>query len=345
MNVEQTTVILIALLCGTVHCASSVADDAISPPPGGCVTVTAQSLLNVPDMTLRRDIAVGSIIGTTVVTPPIDTFACIATSEQALYIKAYGKPAASIDGLRIYKLGAGESGIGYAVYGNSLSLCAGYKPVIGDSNLGGINVRELCTVQWRFQTQPVPGSMKVVFYKIGEIVSGKYPSQLAGAFAFRTNAQYWEPVESSVRLNAFSVNSLGCSVDNVDVRVPLGEVGMSRLPSAGRTAGEREFSIPLVCDAGTKLSVTIKPGSGGVHDNTLGLLNLTDSSASGSAKGVKVQMLLNNLPVRYNQPLDIGVQTAEGNFDVTLKARYYRTAEPLESGTANSSAIYTITYE
>ncbi len=120
---------------------------------------------------------------------------------------------------------------------------------------------------------------------------------------------------------------------------------MKELGSAGITAAERQFSIPLSCDRGTKVKLTLKAGNASIYDNVKGLLNLTNPTSADTAQGVKVQILSNDVPVKYEEPLDIGTQTGQGTFNIPLQARYYRIADPLKAGTANSSVIYTITYE
>ena len=125
--------------------------------------------------------------------------------------------------------------------------------------------------------------------------------------------------------------------------MPLGEVGI--------TTGERghdrsERRSPYVsCDVGTKVKLTLGAGSAGVYDNMKGLLNLADGTSTDTAQGVKIQILSNDTPVIYDKALDIGTQSTTGTFTIPLKARYYRSAETLKSGIANSSATYTITYE
>lgn len=342
MTIKTTTFVVLSLSSFICYCPDSYAVvDANT-----CITTTPVSTFSVPDMTIRRDVPVGTVIGTTIVTPAINTFSCSGYfSEQGLYVKGYGVASKKIDGMNIFKLGRGDTGIGFAVYGNAVNECPGYRPVIGDSSVGGTNVRELCTVKRSFEKQPVQGSMKVVFYKVGNIVPGLMQSQLLGSFALRLNSEVWWGDESSVHINPFTVNAVGCSVDNAHVQVPLGEVGMSALASAGRTAAEREFSIPLNCDIGTKIKLTISPATGGVYDATKGLLNLTEPMSTETARGVKVQVLLDGIPVMLQQPLKIGVQTSNGVFDIPLTARYYRTGDTLTAGAADSSAIYTITYE
>lgn len=321
--------------------AAAKADDP------SCSTTTVNSILNVPDMTVRHDTPIGAEIGASVVTAPISAFNCTTGfTHQGFYVKGLGLPATQIDGLNIYKLGSAAAGIGYAVYGESVGTCQGYKPVTGTSDIGGNDVQRLCqTSSGTFPKQPIMGALKLVFYKIGTITPGKKASQTVGSFALINDRTTWVTPESKVSTSSFTVNTLGCFVDNVEIKVPLGGIGMDKLETPGSTAAERNFSIPLTCDISTKVKLTLSAGNAGVYDNVNGLLNLADTTSSSSAQGVKIQILSSDKPVVYDKPLDMGTQTRTGTFTIPLKARYYRSAEPIKPGVANSSATYTITYE
>ncbi|WP_339496275.1 fimbrial protein [Pseudomonas sp. RA_105y_Pfl2_P56] len=130
-----------------------------------------------------------------------------------------------------------------------------------------------------------------------------------------------------------------------EIDVSLGEVDFKQIHTVGSTAGERKFYIPLSCDIGTKVKLTLRAGTDGVYDNSKGLINLSNSALSSTAQGVKIQILFNDVPVIYDKPLDVGAQTGGGTFTLPLTARYYRIGKTLKAGIADSSVIYTITYE
>ena len=312
-----------------------------------CTTATTETLLNIPDMTVRHDTPIGAEIGTSVMTAPINTFNCTTGfKHQGFYVKGAGVKSSQINGLNIYKLGGVDAGIGYAVYGESIATCKGVRPITGNSDIGGVDVLRLCqSTNSTFPKQPIQGALKLVFYKIGTIKPGKQAAQQVGSFALKNDNTAWVYPEARVRSSGFTVSTLGCFIDKVEIKVPLGEVGMKQLASAGTTAAEQAFSIPLSCDVGTKVKLTLSAGSAGVYDNVKGLLNLADATSTDTAQGVKIQILSNDTPVIYDKALDIGTQNATGTFTIPLKARYYRSAETLKSGIANSSATYTITYE
>lgn len=323
----------------------SYASSATAAPT--CTTATLSTLLTIPNMTVRHDAPIGSEIGTSVITSPIDAYSCTAGfTHQGFYVKGYGLAASQINGLNIYKLGSADSGIGYAVYGESVGTCQGFKPITGTSEIGGKDVQRLCqALNGTFPTQPIKGALKLVFYKIGNITPGQKPAQQVGSFALINNKTSWVYPEPRINSSAFTVSTVGCTVSTPAIDVPLGGVGMEELASAGSTAAEQSFSIPINCDIGTKVKLTLQAGSAGVYDNTNGLLNLADTQSPNTAQGVKIQILSNDTPVTYESPIHIGTQQVTGLFTIPLKARYYRSAESIRPGIANSSATYVITYE
>ncbi|MHA3737101.1 fimbrial protein [Pseudomonas sp. Eth.TT006] len=313
-----------------------------------CTTVTTETVLNIPDMTVRHDTPIGAQIGTSVMSAPIDAFNCTkGFTHQGFYVKGFGLASSQIDGMNIYKLGGADSGIGYAVYGESVGTCKGLKPVTGTSDIGGVNVQRLCqATNGIFPKQPIQGAVQLVFYKIGTITPGKQTThQQVASFALKNDNTAWVFPEARVRASTYTVSTLGCFVDNAEIKVALGEIGMKQLASAGMTAAEQAFSIPLSCDVGTKVKLTLSAGSAGIYDNVKGLLNLANATSTDTAQGVKIQLLSNDAPVIYDKALDVGTQSATGTFTIPLKARFYRSTETLKSGTADSSATYTITYE
>lgn len=140
-----------------------------------------------------------------------------------------------------------------------------------------------------------------------------------------------------------TIQQVACSVTNTVINVPMGEVKNIDFRGSGSSAGEKTFSIPLNCDAGTRVNVTLEAGSSGSFDASQGILNL-DSSSSVTATGIGLQMLLNSAPVVLGQMLNTGTTTSEGSFSIPLTARYIQTGSEITAGTANATATFTMTY-
>lgn len=141
-----------------------------------------------------------------------------------------------------------------------------------------------------------------------------------------------------------TVQQVACSVTNTVINVPMGEVNNIDFRGSGSSAGEKAFTIPLNCDAGTKVNVTLEAGSSGSFDASQGIVNL-DSSASVAATGIGLQMLFNSTPVVLGEMLSIGTATSQGNFSIPLTARYIQIGSEITPGTANATATFTMTYK
>ncbi|AMP16315.1 fimbrial protein [Collimonas pratensis] len=131
-----------------------------------------------------------------------------------------------------------------------------------------------------------------------------------------------------------------CSVTDTSITVPMGSVNQSEFGGVGTSAGTRNFSVPLDCAAGTKVSITLTgtPDSSGIP----GVLALSPSTGT-VAQGVGLQLLHNNVPVTFDAPIDAGTAASAGAYNIPFVARYYRTAA-IWPGLANSSATFTMTY-
>lgn len=306
---------------------------------GECTTNNETTFLNIPDLTIRRDTPIGTEIGALSTT--IDAFSCTkGFSYQEFGIKGYGTAAPKINGLNIYKLGSNSAGIGYAIYANSPNTCNNYLFPLkdGDYNL-------FCFINGTFSKKPIQGYIKLVFYKIGNITPGRKNGYKVASLILRNNKNDWHNPESYLHTTPFTVITHGCTIKTANIKVPLDNIETHKLSNIGMTAAEKPFSIPLNCDTGTKVKLTLDAGPTGVYDNTKGLLNLSDPASVNTAQGVKIQILSNNEPVTFGKSLDVGVQTIEGAFDIPLQARYYRSVEKLKAGEANATTTYTITYE
>jgi len=140
------------------------------------------------------------------------------------------------------------------------------------------------------------------------------------------------------------VQQVACSVSNKVINVPMGDVKNIDFKGSGTTTGEKSFAIPLSCDAGTKVNVTLEAGSSGSYDASLGIINL-DSSGQATATGIGLQILNNSTPVTLGELISIGSTASEGGFNVPLTARYIQTGSSVTPGTANATATFTMTYK
>lgn len=143
-------------------------------------------------------------------------------------------------------------------------------------------------------------------------------------------------------LTASSVQTAACSVKNTAITVPLGNVYENHFSGVGSTLAEQAFTIPLDCNAGTKVNVTldaIKDSSG-----EKGVIALSDVNNQIKATGVGVQLRYKDAPVTLGEPIKVGTAVTEGSYNVPLTARYYQTESKIGPGIANAVATFTMIY-
>jgi type 1 fimbria pilin len=90
--------------------------------------------------------------------------------------------------------------------------------------------------------------------------------------------------------------------------------------------------------------MTISPGSAGAENAANGVLKL-DNPGPYSASGVGVQLLYNSAPVPLGTRMTIATTSADGAYDIPLKARYIQTAAQIVPGKADANATFTMTYQ
>lgn len=134
----------------------------------------------------------------------------------------------------------------------------------------------------------------------------------------------------------------GCRMPYSNVEMPLPTAFLNDFKGKGSTARITEFGIPLVCDAGVRVSYSIS----GLQDEPSVLKN---SMGSGLAKGVGVQLLRGHNDMR---PILLGQKTffadsgpVGGNSTIPVYARYYQTEDRVTSGDINILATLSLFYE
>lgn len=142
-----------------------------------------------------------------------------------------------------------------------------------------------------------------------------------------------------------SVQTVACSVTNSNIQVTMHTTKNSDFSGMGSTSGETAFNISLNCDAATNVKMTISPGSSGAADAAAGVLKLNNAGAADTASGIGVQVLYNSAPLALGALLTIATTTADGAYDIPMKARYIQNAATITPGKADANATFTMTYQ
>lgn len=128
-----------------------------------------------------------------------------------------------------------------------------------------------------------------------------------------------------------------CTVSTPTVSVDMDSVVKNQFNGVGTTAGKTSgFNIGLTCSTAATVSLNITKNN---YNASLGLLNLVNIST----KGVAIQLLYNNQPLALNSAISVGKATSV-QFTIPLQARYYQISS-ITSGTANSTATFTLKYQ
>lgn len=133
-----------------------------------------------------------------------------------------------------------------------------------------------------------------------------------------------------------------CTFNNgtSDMNVQMGTVSASDLASAGKTTGDKPFSLSFTnCSSGVNSLAVRFSGD----NNTDGTLKLTNDS--GVAKNVALGIYDKN-----NALVKVGDDSADysvsgGSVIIPLTAKYIATASGVTAGSANSTAVFTALYK
>lgn len=313
-----------------------------------CATVTPSTSVSATNITLSRDLPVGAVIGSQVITPTINAFSCYDSaqgviSNQTLGVRALGTFDSVISGRRVYKTGV--EGVGYAISGSSAN-CGGVTNTVTGSNTirGDINTVKLCENTKGMIAAALSGTLTITFYKTAtETGSGTVSGGSLGALMLLNNSLLLQSPEAEVRLNPFAITTPACKMTQTILPVDMKEVDRKAFSGKGSTPGDaytQSFALPMLCNAGTQVSVKME---GDIFDAGKGIINTT--GGINAASGVGIQLLYNNQPMLLGSEVGVGSSVTGGSFSVPLKARYYQTGDRISSGTANGVLSFTLTYQ
>ncbi|CAM3729849.1 fimbrial protein [Xenorhabdus thuongxuanensis] len=262
-------------------------------------------------------------------------------AEAVLGIKAYGVPSKMINGRKIFRLG--NSGIGYAIRG--LTGDPSDRKYIRGNN----NSTILKTVALRDQRGRISVGIALVFYRIGQVKPGQYPSQPVATATVILRNSGESGSGKYIEIGQFStgnivVESRSCAFDNNPIPVVLEPITSMQLPKVGSTAAEKAFDIPLNCDARIKVNMLLQAGPQGAYAPQQGIIKPNPNI--NAARGVGIQILDGKkaTPIPLGKKIEYIETITEGPVNIPLKARYYRYGN-VKEGIVNATATFTMSYE
>lgn len=308
-----------------------------------CTTTTTSTNLTSPNITIQRDLPVGSAIGSFIQTSNINAFNCSQTPDPAITysefgVKAYTNYVTTISGRRIYSTSI--PGIGYAVYGAFCSV----NLYVDGANTGDGNPNNKLVCSKNGLSNDTYGALGIQFYKTAATTgTGTSTRQQVGSIVLRLNQSAWQNPESAVYLQPFTVTSLACTVNTTSLNITMGSIDKKLFSGVGTYPGDsntKDVNLVLNCNSGTNVNLLVQ---GTTVNAKSGVLKLTSSTSAAS--GVGIQILNGTTPLALNETVAIKTNTSSGTYTIPLKARYYQTESSITAGTANSTATFTLTYK
>lgn len=147
-----------------------------------------------------------------------------------------------------------------------------------------------------------------------------------------------------------------CAVATTQKTVPMGQFRTASFTAVGSVSGAVPFDIELVgCDSSVGGNPnTTPPTPSSVQIGFTGVVDTTATNAlaiaqgAGDAKGVALRILdKTGAPVALNGTSTPGSSTdlMNGNMKIPFQAQYVSTLATPTAGTANATAIFTVTYQ
>lgn len=129
-----------------------------------------------------------------------------------------------------------------------------------------------------------------------------------------------------------------CSL--VPVTLTLPGVRLSELAQSGDVEATMDLNAVMNCPVdGVQAALTLTD----VHGNS-GSAGELSPTADSSARGVRIRLLRNSVPVVFGQPWDHGA-AHQGRNVIRLQAQYRRTADPAAPGSLRGEALLTADYQ
>lgn len=313
----------------------------LSPAAGIAAVCTgaepyARVYANVPSpITVRPDISIGQVIGSTVSTFP---------GGRTGYGCAVGPLSTGGIG-SVIVMGAGTpNGTLYPTGIPGLSYRAKFTAVWGVSSI--FNVAWPVTGTFRDTTFSSEGGYNGGSITIELVKTGPIPGSITwdpgvlGTIQVVTNGKTYNFLEFYHSDPVVVVpENPSCTVTQSAISVNLEDANTSQLVMAGDTSKDKTFSIPLTCTSDVNIALGF---SGDIADNTNAVFRNLSGSANASSVGVQILNGGTPVPTTAGNYLNLGV--VNGSMSVPLIARYYALANNADAGTVNAIAYASIVY-
>jgi type 1 fimbria pilin len=279
----------------------------------------AKMTVTIPPLMVQRDLPAGSVIWQQTVNANKPTLTGDCTETNVLRSNLVGQDSGILSGQsRVYSTNV--PGIGYAI-STTPDFSDGWPEVNGENTS--------------------PGNLTA--YSVRLVVTGTVSSGVLGSGEYARKALGGQPLEQLMIASPVAITRQACEMnDSRDRVVPLPVVLRSGFSGPGSSQGEKTFQLALICDAGAQVNIQFdgeKDASG-----TSGVLALVDQDQPGVARGIGVQLLYNQTPLKLGERLPLETAPA-GIRSYPFTVRYYQTQPQVASGDVNAVATFNLTYQ
>ncbi|WP_413530755.1 fimbrial protein [Rahnella inusitata] len=184
----------------------------------------------------------------------------------------------------------------------------------------------------------IPASeYKVEFWSTGAYKSGRtsFPSPIANLYygSLLTN-------QATFSNTTFIATIVGCNVAS-SVNVDLGSISSTVFTGVGSASAWKDFTIPLNCYSGTKISTTIDA----TKDSSGATSVIKPTSGTGTATGFGVQLYYSGGESVSFGTKKLLVTSSSTTASINLATRIYQTQKAITEGKVSAVAYLTMTYE
>lgn len=226
---------------------------------------------------------------------------------------------------------------------------------IYDTNIRGVGVRltdiirtrvfpdhQVLSGQMAWDTPPTEYTIEIIKTVPGAVDGG----ELTQGRIILMNANQDTNIAEVNLTGMNKIIPVACSIKTPSLTFPIGDILASQFGTTVGTipaGGQNTQNLGLDCDANANINVSLS-GTQNPDVTTDSVLALTGQGNSDVAKGVGVQLLYNNTPLKLNNNIVLKKSTG-GQETFPIVARYYQTKTSVTTGKANASATLNLTYQ
>ncbi|HFO7034888.1 TPA: fimbrial protein [Escherichia coli] len=285
---------------------------------------------------IQRDVPVGSVLGSVTVNHPISCDDKSQTTDEGSWLIQLAASntdngASVLDGVRATNV----EGIGLR--------WKNYSSTTGTTGIVTKGALNLSTWQRGILTNGAMFNDTFELVKTSSIPKTGMISPLVIAI------QYSTPVSKNVQrqplfkyfISGVNTSTVSCMVQDNNLNVDMGFAIASKFNGVGSIQNPVNFNISLDCDSQTSVNITLDNISP-LADTANGVLGLSSTS---TAKGIGIQLLYKDLPVKFGDMIHYTTTTPIEKFiNIPFKATYYQTGKNIQAGKINATASFTMTY-